>query len=269
MIEMQSTPRVRLGLLIGVHLLLGVSMAAVALTKPGFGWPGWIHIWFLALISSEMLLLGLWLGLAETQRRFKLFAFGVGIGWMTGVSLSAVSNRDGEKILQILGFVTPPVLVVAGASVCCRQWLARIRRGDTWPVRPMSEELQFTLRSIIALTVAVSLLLAVGRIVRAIDEGRGDAPMAVFVFSLMGFLSGAMLVWACLGLGRVAVRVPAALTGMAAVGLIFPYYLGGQLRQFIEWPMLTLLISAFVVTSLLVVRGCGYRLVPISQQTRP
>ena len=91
-----------------------------------------------------------------------------------------------------------------------------------------------------------------------------DTVLIVCVFSMLALISGAMLIWACLGPGRVGVRVPVALLGMAALGLVFAsYFENAPAWRFATWPALMLVISSYVVSSLLVVRSCGYRLVSV------
>lgn len=85
------------------------------------------------------------------------------------------------------------------------------------------------------------------------------------VFVLIALLSTFMLVWACLSQGRAAIRIPLAFVGTLAAGLIFPYYMGGPEWRYLAWPGLMLVIAAYVSGSLLVIRSCGFRLVPHGQ----
>src|SRR5678815_4336205 len=101
--------------------------------------------------------------------------------------------------------------------------------------------------------------------IRDSDKGGSGTVIAVCVFVLIALLSTAMLVWACLSQGRPTIRIPLAFAGTMAAGLIYPYYLGGPDWRYVVWPGLMLVIAAYASASLLVIRSCGFRLVPLRQ----
>ena len=153
-----------------------------------------------------------------------------------------------------------PAVAVAMSCGLCSRFFVRIEKREHWTSRPVSDEMKFTLRSMIWLTVAISTLLALGRIIQWISPWDDLAPL-LFIFALLALIASGMLVWAALGQGQVIVRVPIALLGIALLGLLPPYYMGGPSFRFFVWPSLTSEVAICTVGSLLAIRSCGFRLV--------
>jgi hypothetical protein len=258
--------RTRFGLLVGSHVGLGIAMGLIAYFSKGNELPIWLAIWFIGLVSSEMLLLGMWIGLANARWWLKLIGLVAGTAWLVVLAISPDPSSAQYFWEELVPFIAIPVVVFAGACWCGRHWLARMQQQNEWEPLPAANELQFTMKSLGLLILAIAVILALGRLTRDIDAGSGGFVVTVFTISLTALLAGTMLIWACLGPGRISVRIPIALVGMAAVGLIFPYYVGGPEWRFLVWPVLTLVLSGYVVASLLVVRSCGYRLVALERK---
>jgi len=170
-----------------------------------------------------------------------------------------------NEFLPILALVASPLLVVAGSCVVCRRFLARIEHRTFWEPRPISEELRFTLRTIIALTIAIAALLAIGRFIRELAPVSQNLRFAIvgFTLTLTALLVTGMLVWASLGPGRPIIRVPIVVVGAAILGLLPAYSMNGPASLYLIWPSLTTLVALVTAGSLLVIRSCGYRLVSI------
>jgi len=251
----------RIGLLVGAHLLLGLIMAILGAIFPRLRDGMWASIWFVGLISSDILLLGMWAGLSAARWWVKLAGLLSGVGWFECLALAPHPVKT--DVLPMLAIVGVPVLIIAGSCALCRCLLARIVYREKWKSRPISEELQFTLRTMIGLTITIATVLAVGRIVRQIDPEIAGFANVVFSLSLTALLGAGMLAWASLGPGRAIVRVPTAIAGAVALGPLVPYYLDGPAHQYLAWPALTALSAFFTAGSLLVIRSCGYRLVRI------
>jgi hypothetical protein len=160
----------------------------------------------------------------------------------------------------------------AAAPVCFAllrwRWV-RLEHRSSWETLPAANDLQFSLRFLIGLTVIVALLLALGRIIQGLGQETHSILIVAFVFALVALLASLLVVWSCLGPGRVVVRGPAMLGGMMALGLVIPHYLGGPEWRFAIWPALLALIATFTGGSLVVVRSCGYRLVRQGVATVP
>jgi hypothetical protein len=262
-----------IALMVCIHLSLGLAMAWIVMAWPGFDWPLWMEASFLALGCSEVLLLGMWLGFSRAKWWLKLAGFVIGTVWLVFLIVSPDLPRQ-WRFSSVDDLAVPPIaliLIVAGFSLGCRYLVARVVHRDVWPLRPLTEELQFSLRSIIALTVVVALLLALRNLFHWITGGRYSDEATLGVIALMLVLAWTMLLWACLGQGRVAARLPAMLIGMVALGLIFPYYTRGAPWQFAAWSLLMGAIALYSAASLLVIRHCGYRLVSVwrADSTQP
>ncbi|MCI0357898.1 MAG: hypothetical protein L0211_05340 [Planctomycetaceae bacterium] len=262
--------RTRIGLLIGAHVLLGLITVIVALLYPTLKVSLWSSIAYLGLNYSHVLLLGLWLGLAAARWWIKLASLVAGLTWLECLVLAPFPRPPPppDILLGLLAVVGIPVLVVAGSAALCRRLLARIELRNEWKPRPVSEEAQYSLRSLVCLMVIIAALLALGRVFHWIAPATSNVEIFAMlliapVFGLTALLAAGMLTWAALGQGRVLVRVPTMLVGMALLGLMPPYFMGGPAFRYYAWPALMVTIAVCTAGSLLVIRSCGYRLVRI------
>src|SRR5262249_32186262 len=82
----------------------------------------------------------------------------------------------------------------------------------------------------------------------------------VLIYGLCFMVGPLVALWAGLGLGKLALRVPVALALSAIPGIFPTFYFGGRMRLWF-WRSVTLLQGAPTIGSLLVVRSCGFRLV--------
>jgi hypothetical protein len=256
--------RFRIALLVAVHLALGLGMACVALAWPGFDKPFWVSLPMIGLVCSEALLLGMWLGLSRTPWWLKLIGFVSGMSWLTFLAFAPVLREARfTQIDDTGGPILAVVFAVALASLCHRSFVAQLVHRDQWPQRPLADEMQFTLKSIIALTFAVAALLGLRSLVRLAFQWRSDDEIILLVLGFIAVLAWTLLLWSCLGQGSTSVRIPVMLVAMAALGLIFPYYTGGPSWGYATWPALMVTIAGYAAGSLVVVRACGYRLVSV------
>ena len=264
--------RTRIALLIGAHLLLGLITLIVALLYPDLKVSLWASTAYLGLICSHVLLLGLWLGLAAARWWIKLAGLVAALTWLECLELAPAPPQPTDVILGLVAVVGIPMLVVAGSAALCRRFFATIERRNQWKPRPISEEAQFTLRTLVGLTVAVAVILALGRVVQWVVQWIGpgasnlqidDMLVIAPIFGLTALLAAGMLTWAALGHGQILVRVPTMLIGMTLLGLLPPFYMGGAAIQYYGWPALMATVAVCTAASLLVIRSCGYRLVRI------
>ena len=250
--------RVRFVALVGSHLVLGLAMAAIPSLLPRVRIPDELELFFLSLIISEVLLLGAWAGFAPVGWWLRLAGAVTGVAWLGGISLLAAGEKQINSFLEVAGMLSICTAVIAAGCLVCRRFVARLVQRSHWPVPSVSQELQFSVRSLIGLTALVAGLLALGRML-APFKGWNFAVAAV-IFSILLIVAAAMVLWAGLGPGRVSVRAPAMLLGMTALGFLPPYYNGGPPKYWI-WALMTFVTGLYAAASLLVVRGCGYRLV--------
>jgi hypothetical protein len=257
----QPTQRGRFIALVAAHMLLGLAMALFALSLRGKDAPEWQAIWFMALVCSEVLLLGAWAGLSAARLWKKALGLLAGTVWLGFLGASPASPGTPGVFPEVLAAVSMPTLAVALLFGGSRWVFARMERRADWQPRPLAEEVQFSLRSLIGLTILVALLLSLGRAVQWLEASNSSFLLVVGVLVLVAVLAAVILVWACLGDGRLLARLPLMVMAMAALGLVFPFYLGGPEWRYVVWPAMLILMAVYAGASLLVVRSCGYRLV--------
>jgi type IV secretory pathway VirB2 component (pilin) len=257
-----------IALTVCIHLALGLAMAWIAMAWRGALWSDWAAAPFFALGVSELLLVGMWLGLSRATWLRKLAGCALALLWLTFLSTSSEANTHWTPD-RIVTLVTGPlaglVAMVALASLCCRFFVARIDYRDGWPTRSISQELQFSLRSMIALTVAVAVSLSLRNLFLWLQANRYRDESAYLVMLLTCVAASIFLVWSCLGAGRMVVRIPLLLVAMSGLGLTIPFYLGGPSRFFFLWPAMMVMVALYSAAPLLAVRHCGYRLASVWQ----
>ncbi len=254
-------------------MLLGLMTVVLALLNPDLKVSLWPSMAYLGLIYSHVLLLGTWLGLAAARWWIKLAGLVAGMTWLECLVLAPILRPlpAPDILLGLLALVGVPVLIVAGSAALCRHLLARIEWRSQWKPRPNSEEAQFTLRSLFCLMVVIAALLALGRVVHWIAPATSNVEILAMlvmapVFGLTALLAAGMLAWAALGQGQVLVRVPTMLVGMALLGFLPHYCMGGPAFRYFTWPALMATIAVCTAGSLLVIRSCGFRLARISDE---
>jgi len=255
--------RIRIGILTGSHLLLGLIMVPVAASFPGLQQVAWIVVWYMGFVCCEILLFGMWMGFSTSRWWIKLVGLLAAMAWLGALSLAPIPNSLDQAPI-IMALAGGPLLVVAGSCGFCRRWFAKLECRNGWNSLPVLEELQFSLKSVISLTVVVAVLLAVGRFMQWIDPRIETGIGIVFiisVFALTAVLATGMLVWASLGPGQAIVRVPIVTGAMILLGLLPPYSMGGPAFRYFVWISVMAVVAVCTAGSLLVVRSCGYRLI--------
>ncbi|HEX7377534.1 MAG TPA: hypothetical protein VF278_10505 [Pirellulales bacterium] len=226
---------------------------------------------FTALIGSELGLLGMAMPLAtgrSTTRGKRMFAVAAITLWLWALTIGVMMSAKPVPPPFIL--LLAPAVSFAAVAFGAIMWALGI-----WLVREQddcrrhSQPLRFTLRHVFVLTAAVGALLAIGRICR---ESRFQASYTSPVFYLAVLLVVALTtagivgvaVWASLSRGLAWHRVPIAI-GMATVAGMLPgYYFAVSLIGCAILAAVATALSILSATTLLVVRGCGYRLTRVS-----
>ncbi|MEK6237913.1 MAG: hypothetical protein N2C14_24645, partial [Planctomycetales bacterium] len=121
----------------------------------------------------------------------------------------------------------------------------------------VKEGFQFSIRHLLYLTLLVAVLITLGKAIPRqqfpSDELIAGATLCVCFGSI-----AVAAVWASLGVGSPLIRTPILLLFAGGVGMIPPYYLGIE-NWYVAFPCLTGFMAFVVCLSLLVYRGCGYR----------
>ena len=148
----------RVGLLIAAHLLLGLTMGHVARAFPGWDWPIGVSLWYMALLCSQALLLGVWIGLSASRWWIKFLGLVAGIGWLTCLSFAPDPSPNFSDNFMVVAIHASAVLGVAVCFALVKWRWAKLDRRRSWATLPATTDLQFSLRSLIGLTVTVALL---------------------------------------------------------------------------------------------------------------
>jgi hypothetical protein len=122
----------------------------------------------------------------------------------------------------------------------------------------MHDGLRFSIRGLMTFTVAVALLSAGARALRA-SQGRMIFMSAVWAACFVAV--GLICLWAALGDARPQRRWPVVFALSPVLGAFFAYGSGAHEAGRFYIILTMLLYPAVLVVSLLVVRSCGYRLV--------
>jgi hypothetical protein len=246
-----KNPNRAIALLVAVHVVAGlISAGIVDDHRPTFS-----TAILYGLIFSQTGLLGIWGGLGTNRWWVRLFGTLAGLLFLGGM---LVWNR-----------MDVPRSLPLASTVCVSVVLLPIRHlfAELQPVIELSNtknkrNLQFTIRQLMLLTFIVGVVLSMGRWLHPYFSDWFDLwEMSVYVlcFATVGLTS----VWAVLGNSKPLVcLIPVLLIAVA---------LGGVEKNLSSsvslWFWITMMISeaAFTVSSLWVVRCCGFRLVRITR----
>jgi hypothetical protein len=155
-----------------------------------------------------------------------------------------------------------PVVLIAGALLGIRRFGVRLCLLDQ--DSRQNEKFQFSLRSLMGLTLAVAILFS------AISSCRVYYPdilnNAIDLLSVV--IVALVTVWAGLGRGRTLLRILIVLFAAICVGLLSGFAIGSQyagrtISIMVDSLIYTMLQYFFIIMPLLVVRSMGYRIVRV------
>ncbi len=226
---------------------------------------------FVAVLFSQMSLLGLRIGLGTTswQRRLGGFLFGlVYVSFPLACVISPRAKTFGDPLLTRLCSVIAAMALLlcfstAAIMLVARRWNMRVGRLRPGVRQRIRNEMQFTIAQLMLLTTAVATLLALGQSLRDHAEvgvsGHGPVLFVVtFVFCLT--IVSLAAAWAALGSGSPLTRSVLVVALAVCMGLIPPYYFRWSWHGYVAVPATICLQTMITLVSLLVVRSWGYRL---------
>jgi hypothetical protein len=260
--------RRRLIILLVVHALLALSARLVRLIPPE---PAYVPL--LVLIAgvayAQQMLIAFWLALGDA-RLSRRIALAAALTGYLGV-VHSLGTGTVWRFLSNLGEFAVVVGFFCGVYLAMGRWylIRRIVEDEQVPQRPA--RFQF---SLLHLLVVMSLVCVTVSLIRAAGgpgglEGWGDIAL-VGLLGLTFALDAACAVWATLAI----VGYMRKLMALAAVTLLLGIAVAlGMVNQLsgapiplnwlvLTWPLIMVTITVVIVASLLVVRSCGYRLVP-------
>ncbi|HUY33813.1 MAG TPA: hypothetical protein VMV69_13775 [Pirellulales bacterium] len=273
-----STGVRKLRRLVTLHLLLSVVPATGSLVVP----PEMRFIslrWALASVFlGQLMLLSFWGGMGTSRGIRRLAGALLGCAylaiWPTLASMFRPSTAETPPTHWIIEFLTVfgqeciVVVPLTGAFLAMRKWFSELRLVPDSEDSSAPARVQYSILSVLVVTAVIAVVLGLLRRARSGELiGNSDWRMAAanilgIVIYLIDTLCAA---WAALGTGRVGPRVFLVCLVASLLGVVLSF--AAQLDMLGWWLIpclaLDLLIAiAVVVVSLLVVRSCGYRLVP-------
>jgi len=256
---MTRTTGIGITLVIVAHFLVG-ALAVYLANELRYFRPA--VLFFGATIGAQICLLGMWGALAGVSRWQRVVVVLLGVAWIWIVVVRT------DKSIDSLHGLFPALLILLATSVA---WaggsvlryagleLARVE-GDS----PASGAgLRFSLRQLLGLAAAITLLLALGRFLRATADAQSLLVVVLTwcVMILAVVTVGMLPWWAVMGKTRPLLRLVAMVCCALLAGALFAWLQNGPLWRFISWPTALVLQASVTTASLLVVRACGYRLV--------
>ena len=227
------------------HLCGGVAAAILSADQPAFS-----SAILVALIFCQTSLLGAWCGLGPTYWLFRLIGLAGGAAYLAIELGLGIGELEGEIIL----LVVVATGVVAGVTWVFRLLNVVISRLDS-NEEDAREGLQFSIRHLLLLTLAVACLLTVGRLLAPVLIGiemLADVIVLALCYSAVSLTS----LWAILGLGHPGLRVFVVFFIAVGAGYFAGYTVDNEI---VFWVSTTVLQAVLLLLSLTVVRQTGYR----------
>lgn len=249
--------------LVAAHVVLGIVAARLVDPQPS-PTPG--TVLFVAYVFSAAGLVGLWAALSLVSPLRRLAGTALGLLYLWSLSfLSAESLEADDAVISLLlaAFSIMPAFL---AATIFGRFKPRLRLALAGGLTDSRSPVQITIRFLFCFTAAFAGLLTVYDFV-----GKHDSDVAVtFILSFSLGWIGWVAASATLVPKRVVLPALAAITACAPVGAIPHHYLvqqGGREPVHV-WMALAACQAAITVATLLVVRLCGYRLVPTVDASR-
>lgn len=269
----------RLKVLLAVHLVLGISPAAMFLYQGG---PLMLPlIWSLSSIPlGQVMLLAIWAGLGASTTARRWMGTLAGVAYLaTWPSLAPVFSHYTEGafatvFVRCIAVYATLALLLTGMFLLVRRQLAELVRADDPELLPQ-HRLQFSILHVLIVTSVFAIILGLARTsTRADVAGTWSSAVAYTMMIVVYGTNLVMTAWAALSPGRPHWRLAVAFAVAIVLGMIISYTAlyrlptpESQLWLFCMQTICFAIPPLIVAASLLVVRSTGYRLVPKSVAT--
>ncbi len=272
----------RLKWLIVVHVALGACLMAGRLIPPDIRFLPLLWALFSVPIA-QLMLLSFWAGLGGGRGMRRLLGTLLGVAYLTAwrtVYQMFLQNSGGTTFLDLFVMTYAMYLgctvFFAGVFLGIRRWKAELRQVPEVATATPPARFQYSLLSLLLIITVASVIFSEISSIRT-ARGDGDPGAGMFVgmllFLTIGLVNLLCAVWAALGVGHVGLRVSLVLLVALMLGIAQSLAMSHD-RIAIWLPLasafaMAVVPTAVVVVSLLVVRSCGYRLVPKSIAAGP
>jgi hypothetical protein len=272
----------RIKILVAMHLLLGMTPAVgiiVFSNSMSIAWLMYVvHTFynfgfFLSLLSVQTMLLSFWIAMGTSKGIKRLIAGFLGSAYMMmwpsiGILLSQSASYPEESprvaFLNSFPMICATILISAGIIILILRRSIELHRVSDPEITIAPKRIQFSILHLLMILSIAAVALGLAK-----NAALDPAPPTVFQIALVYswyivfcIISTICLAWAALGTDRLVLRFFAAIIVVILlniIDLIFKYQSQWELRQEIGASIITI---GLVSISLLVVRSCGYRLVP-------
>lgn len=276
----ESSARQRLKGLVVAQLFLGMAPLGTALL-PIHG--AWViaGIWAISAVSlAQLMLLSFWVGMGGNAVIVRVLGGIVGTAYLTTWAIAAysVSLLDAQYDSQPLvnGFLTTflpyaaSVLLSSACFLLLRRRCTELVHFSESSAKVAHSRVRFSIFHLLILISTCSLLLSLMRIARPSYEKITEHDMisfaALYILTLLvRTINSLCAAWASLSLSSPWARIIIAICIAFVLGTVEAFSLGHDV--FSWWIIISacldsVLSTAIVIASLLVVRSCGYRLIP-------
>jgi hypothetical protein len=264
-----GSTKLSLRCLLASHALLGTVPTAICLVPADIRFLP--LLWALFCVSfGQMMLLGFWIGMGAGRAIWRLFAALLGCAylavWPSVVARSLdPTSSYGRALGGTIVMDYAVVLAFAAAFFVLRRWFSELRSVADVNESAQAGRLQYSILNVLILTAVVALLLGLMRVARpSTDSAWVTIAATVFAFVVL-LIDALCAVWATLSVGRTRWRLLLVFLVAALLGLLQSVNLGHTGLGWwlvLGWVIVSVIPIAVVVASLMVVRRCGYRLVP-------
>lgn len=261
---MMRRPVTCTSMLLGVHLMLGISLAIYG--GSGLTWPTRLVFKGVTIgaFMSQAVLAGLWIGLSSlgVHRRVAIGSAAAALIWALAITAFDGWKNGGAMMAMLLWLIVPWAAVSATAIVLRRY---RIHCLATKPgsVEEHGEGIQFSLRQFALIVAACAVLLSLVRGMKS-----SGAPLTIVSFLLTGGVFAIAFtvqtlacLWAALGLGSWKGRLWLPWSLAFVWSPLVAYAAGGLPAHYQLLGIVALACVSLVLETLFAVRLAGYRIV--------
>lgn len=264
----------RLRLLVLAHLLISPAPAVAFLAPADIRYLPVIWLGSSVLLA-QLMLLAVWLGLGRCELHWRLIATALGCAWLTTWAClpQIATQATAERWHLLFGMSLGSVAVWAGVFFAVRRFKADLQIATPGRQVPVETRWQFSILHLLIVTAVVAIVLGLAQ---GAEAGRQDSEgwgnLVASALMIVTFLINLYCaVWATLGEARIGWRLGLVVLVAVLLGVAISLPSGIQLLGWWLFAAMVVVMTAptlIVAASLLVVRSCGYRLVPSGGDTR-
>lgn len=254
--EATTSKGLRLWLLLIAHVILGLffSIWSAVQGRLDFVLELLLFVPVIGFTLAQTALLGFWAAFAPARWWMRLAGLIVGIIYLECLVAAGDST---EEITWLAAMSTGGIAAIFGLI---RWRYAELRRFSQQDPQDNQEGLRLSIRGLLLFTFMVALMIVGVEGLRK-NVTPVPTPFLISVWSLCFVVTGLAGTWTGLGLARPMLRSIVVLLISAVLGALFVYCIRAPWQSYFYITATMVLQAGVLITSLLVVRSCGFRLV--------